>query len=97
MYWRDPVRSNGEFQTSVSLWNTTLNIGENYGNYTPNSIEFDYFHGPGTQCETYLGKKPLLIGEVTVCKESAAEIYAKGWNCSYVVDFVAPGYKCQEE
>jgi hypothetical protein len=96
LYWRTTPRIAGEFLTSVSLWNTTFNLDVNYRNYTPNSNEFDYFHRPSSQCETYLAKKPLLMGEAIVRKESAAEICAEGWNCSYVVDFVAPGYKCQE-
>ncbi|KAM0247993.1 hypothetical protein ACHAP5_003779 [Fusarium lateritium] len=96
VYWRDPRRIAGEFLTSMSLWNTTFNLDEDQGNYTPTSNKFDYFAGHSSQCETYLAKKPLLMGEAIVRKESAAEICAEGWNCSYVVDFVAPGYKCQE-
>ncbi|KAL9567821.1 hypothetical protein ACKAV7_008124 [Fusarium commune] len=48
------------------------------------------------QFDMLIATKTTLMGEAIVRKESGLEICGQGWNCSYVANFVAPGYKCQE-
>ncbi|RKK99666.1 hypothetical protein BFJ70_g17488 [Fusarium oxysporum] len=94
VYWRDPLRINDEYEHSVSLWNSTAYRGETPKNFT--STEFDYYAASSRYYESSILNIPMVIGEAMVRKEWASEVCAEGWNCSYVVDFVAPGYKCEE-
>ncbi|KAJ4127644.1 hypothetical protein NW765_016123 [Fusarium oxysporum] len=61
----------------------------------PQKIDDQYLVS-SKQFDMLIATKTTLMGEAIVRKESAAEICGEGWNCSYVVNFVAPGYKCQE-
>ncbi|KAL5592677.1 hypothetical protein FOBRF1_013703 [Fusarium oxysporum] len=94
IYWRDPWRINDQNLFSMSLWNTTSDPRESPANHTLS--DFDYFARPSISCEMFITSKPVLMGEAIIRRESASEICAEGWNCSYVVNFVAPGYKCRE-
>ncbi|KAF4453860.1 hypothetical protein F53441_3546 [Fusarium austroafricanum] len=96
VYWREATkfRINGYYEASVSLWNSTVPGGEDPG--TPTSTKFDYYTDSSQQYDGRILTIPALTGEAAVRKEWASEVCAEGWNCSYVVDFVAPGYKCEE-
>ncbi|KAI3572554.1 hypothetical protein IWW34DRAFT_824344 [Fusarium oxysporum f. sp. albedinis] len=94
IYWRDPWRINDQNLFSMSGWYITGDSRESPANHTLS--DFDYFARPSPPCEMLIANKPVLMGKAIIRKESASEICAEGWNCSYVVDFVAPGYKCQE-
>ncbi|SCV28670.1 uncharacterized protein FFB14_01888 [Fusarium fujikuroi] len=94
VYWRDPQKIDDQFLISLSLWNSTFDYDE-----SPSDSEaegFDYYHSSSKQFDMLIATKTTLIGEPIVRKESGVEICGQGWNCSYVVNFVAPGYKCQE-
>ncbi|KAF9772235.1 hypothetical protein IL306_010077 [Fusarium sp. DS 682] len=94
VYWRNPVRINDQFLTSVSLWNSTVPSGGDPSD--SKAGDFDYYTDPSRQYEMFIATKSALMGEAIFRKEAAAEVCGEGWNCSYVVNFVAPGYKCQE-
>ncbi|KNB01702.1 hypothetical protein FOXG_04889 [Fusarium oxysporum f. sp. lycopersici 4287] len=94
VYWRNPQKIDDPYLVSVSLWNSTLDYGESPSD--SNAEGFDYYHSSSKQFDMLIAIKTTLMGEAIVRKESAAEICGEGWNCSYVVNFVAPGYKCQE-
>lgn len=94
VYWRNPQKIDDQYLVSVSLWNSTLDYGESPSD--SNAEGFDYYHSSNKQFVMLIAIKTTLMGEAIVRKESAAEICGEGWNCSYVVNFVAPGYKCQE-
>ncbi|KAH8897550.1 hypothetical protein GQ53DRAFT_630361, partial [Thozetella sp. PMI_491] len=86
--WRDPPIIDGLYEFSVCYWNNT----------TPNTSDpnfFDYFDSTSqpfievSSIAAYL-KRPLAHDN------AALEICGSGWNCSYTITFVAPGYKCSE-
>ncbi|KAH7164913.1 hypothetical protein DER46DRAFT_626657 [Fusarium sp. MPI-SDFR-AT-0072] len=94
VYWRDPQKIDDQYVMSVSLWNSTLDYGESPSD---SDVEgFDYYHSSSNQFDMLIATKTTLMGEAIVRKESGLEICGQGWNCSYVANFVAPGYKCQE-
>ncbi|KAI1052941.1 hypothetical protein LB506_010005 [Fusarium annulatum] len=91
--WRDHQKIDDQFLTSLSAWSSTLGSGQ-----TPSNSDaegFDYY-SDFTRGLDYIATKSMLMGEAIVRKESAVEICREGWNCSYVINFVAPGYKCEE-
>ncbi|KAJ4007636.1 hypothetical protein NW752_010302 [Fusarium irregulare] len=94
VYWRDPVRIQGEFLTSVSIWNSTTIAGHNISEHNTN--QFDYYHGGSIQWADMIGLRVALANEPLFRRESGSEICSEGWNCSYVLSFLAPGYKCEE-
>ncbi|KAF4339345.1 hypothetical protein FBEOM_6759 [Fusarium beomiforme] len=94
IYWRNPMKINDQFLGSMSLWNTTAPLGDSSSN--SNMDEFDYHDGPRRQFDMFITTKSTLMSEAVVRKEATDEICGVGWNCSYQVSFVAPGYKCQE-
>ncbi|EYB27194.1 hypothetical protein FG05_30334 [Fusarium graminearum] len=93
VYWRTPWKVNDRFLMSVSLWNTTA-AGETI-NLT-DSNEFDYFTGSSQQWDGMIASRVVLSNEPLVRKETGQDICSTRWNCSYVISFVAPGYKCEE-
>ncbi|RBR22704.1 hypothetical protein FVER53590_03253 [Fusarium verticillioides] len=94
IYWRDPQKIDDQFLMSMSIWNSTAVAG-----LTPSSAnanEFDYYTSSSPLVDNFITIKSILMGEAIVRKESAFEICGEGWNCSYVINFVAPGYKCEK-
>lgn len=87
--WRDPTAIDGLFENPVSLWNTTRRADDSDPGW------FDYYTGPssGFQQTTTLG---AFLEEVVARKHAAAEVCGVGWNCSFTVNFTAPGYQCTE-
>ncbi|KAI6753836.1 hypothetical protein HG530_013012 [Fusarium avenaceum] len=93
VYFRQPLKINGLFESSVSLWNTTGVVGEDLDENNPD--EFDYYTAGSQQFELLALK--TLYGEKAVMRDNAPqEICGQGWNCSYAIEFIAPGYKCQD-
>src|SRR3569833_34411 len=87
-YFRNPIKIMDLFELSTSFWNTTsTNLSD------PNW--FDYYTAHST---------PLLqVAQMAAYYKkhhgrdvAAAEVCGVGWNCSFVVNFTAPGYRCQE-
>ncbi|CAG7556340.1 unnamed protein product [Fusarium equiseti] len=94
VYWRDSVRIQNQFLMSVSIWNSTTTAGGNITEH--NTDHFDYYHGGSTQWADMIALRVVLANEPLFRRESGSEICSEGWNCSYVLSFVAPGYKCEE-
>ncbi|KAK6087206.1 hypothetical protein SCUP234_01837 [Seiridium cupressi] len=87
--FRNPTKIDGLFGLSVNYWNAT----------TPNNTAegwYDYYTGPSDlfRATASLG---IFSHQVASAKNAALEICGSGWNCSYIVEFVAPGYKCSEQ
>ncbi|KAI4594050.1 hypothetical protein KJ359_008591 [Pestalotiopsis sp. 9143b] len=87
--FRTPTKVNGLYALSLNFWNTT----------TPNTSAegwYDYYTAP-----TDLFKATASLGifskQVSAAADAAHDVCGVGWNCSYVIDFVAPGYKCSEQ
>lgn len=86
--FRNPTKIDGLQGLAISLWNTTsLN--------TSSPDWYDYYTGPTVplQATANLG---VYSHQVMGSKDAALEVCGMGWNCSYTIEFVAPGYKCTE-
>ncbi|KAF4962362.1 hypothetical protein FSARC_9570 [Fusarium sarcochroum] len=93
IYFRDPVQINGYYEAGSSLWNTTRAGGGDLDE--DNTDEFDYYTAPSQQYET-IALKTLYARKTIMREKSSTEICGQGWNCSYAIEFVAPGYKCED-
>ncbi|KAF6831177.1 hypothetical protein CPLU01_06875 [Colletotrichum plurivorum] len=87
--WRKPVRIDGLYEMPLSFWNTTKPPNEDPPGW------FDYYTAPSPnfQQTATLG---AFFQEVVARKNASVEICTRGWNCTFEVQFTAPGYKCQE-
>ncbi len=86
--WRKPTKILGLPELSLSYWNeTTSNLTD------PNF--FDYYTSPSQPIQqvatlsAYL-QKPVVRGN------AAVDVCGLGWNCSFIIHFTGPGYKCLE-
>lgn len=87
--FRNPTKIDGLFGLSVNFWNKTTDTIEDEGWY-------DYYTGP-TDVFRSTASLGIFSHQVASAKNAALEICGSGWNCSYMVDFVAPGYKCSDQ
>lgn len=87
--WRKPTRIDGLFEIPVSIWNTTKRDDETDDDW------FDYYTGPSPnfQQTATLG---AFLQEVVARKNASFEVCEAGYNCTFSVDFTAPGYNCTE-
>ncbi|KAF4455183.1 hypothetical protein FALBO_15689 [Fusarium albosuccineum] len=88
--WRDPNRAGKEnlMGLSVSLWNETASPDED-------PDYFDYWDSPSKQFSAIAFK--VFYGEMAVQKDNVAmDICGAGWNCTTTINFVGPGYKCDQ-
>ena len=87
--WRVPnYLAGGIPEVSVSYWNVSAD-DEKSPDY------FDYWTEPSQQVDLVATLATFLKGPIA--RENAApDICGVGWNCSFTVNFVAPGYKCSE-
>ncbi|KAF5725075.1 hypothetical protein FMUND_169 [Fusarium mundagurra] len=83
----------GQTLKSVTHFNTT---GWNMKPKDFNSTHFDYLNAASSMYMSVFSNKAVFMREPLVRHESAEEGCSDGWNCTYVVDFLAPGYKCEE-
>lgn len=88
--WREPIVIEGMNELSMSYWNATT---ENDEEDNPDS--FDYYTGASQPIEQVATLAAFLKAPV-MRDNASAEICSPGWNCTYTIDFVAPGYKCTE-
>ncbi|KAF5569470.1 hypothetical protein FPHYL_1998 [Fusarium phyllophilum] len=61
-----------------------------------NSTHFDYLNAASSMYTSVVSNKAVFMREPLVRDESAEEVFSDGWNYTYVVEFLAPGYKCEE-
>ncbi|PTD04980.1 hypothetical protein FCULG_00000118 [Fusarium culmorum] len=92
-YWRNRTQIDGLYLIPVSEWNSTY----------PGDIDtlaepskFDYWSRPSQQWQDMIASRVALSNEPLVRKGTGEEICSSSWNCSYVLNFVAPGYKCEK-
>lgn len=88
--WREPVRIDGLYEMPLSIWNSTKPADQDPPGW------FDYYTGPSPnfQQTATLG---AFLQEVVSRKNASMEVCGKGWNCTFEIEFTAPGYKCQEQ
>ncbi|KAK2052136.1 hypothetical protein LY76DRAFT_650787 [Colletotrichum caudatum] len=88
--WRQPIKIDGRYEMPLSIWNSTKPADSEPEGW------FDYYTGPSPnfQQTATLG---AFLQEVVARKNSSTEICGKGWNCTFEIDFTAPGYKCSEQ
>jgi hypothetical protein len=92
--WRKVDRINGYRAVSLSNWESTLQGSSSI--FTPfNETFFDYWIKPSAPLDL-VSDQSALTGNVIPRPNVAIETCGTGWNCSYVVSFKAPGYKCDE-
>ncbi|KAK0643891.1 hypothetical protein B0T16DRAFT_355591 [Cercophora newfieldiana] len=92
--WRDAIRINDFPLISLSLWNSSLGASSEVR--TPfNETFFDYW--TGTSLQTNLYSTLSAYSDKAVKRDDVSiEVCGAGWNCSYVIEFTAPGYKCEQ-
>lgn len=87
--WRTPTRfKNGLFGHSVSLWNSTTVETTSPG-------WFDYYTSPSDPIEQ-VAHLALYNQGVVYPRDVSREICGQGWNCTYTIHFVGPGYQCKD-
>ncbi|KAH6886208.1 hypothetical protein B0T10DRAFT_575904 [Thelonectria olida] len=90
MDWREGVMINGFHEMTLSRWNIT-SLELEHGN----ANSFDYYADASIQGKN-LVERAVNLQQPAVRENAAQEVCSNSWNCSYIVDFVAPGYKCTE-
>lgn len=87
--WRIPKRIDGVYEIPISLWNTTKPPDQDPPGW------FDYYTGPSMNIQqtATLG---AFMGGVAPRPNASLEVCGSGWNCTFDIQFVAPGYKCTE-
>ncbi|KNB08913.1 hypothetical protein FOXG_09612 [Fusarium oxysporum f. sp. lycopersici 4287] len=91
--WRERPVMDGRTLRSVAHFNTTSRETKPKDF---NLTHFDYSNAASTMYTSVVSNKAVFMREPLVRDESAEEVCSDGWNCSYVVEFLAPGYKCEE-
>ncbi|KAF4950077.1 hypothetical protein FGADI_8416 [Fusarium gaditjirri] len=88
----DPQMIDYQYLKPISLWNSTSDdiMSDVNGEY------FLYYSGFSRQIDRSIATRSIQMGEAMFRKESVVDVCGEGWNCSYVINFVAPGYKCEE-
>lgn len=84
--WREGKKLSGMVTLSLSWWNTT-------GTDVNDPNTFDYYTSPSFQ----LGQAATLstyLQKVIANDNIASDVCGAGWNCSYTINFIAPGYQC---
>jgi hypothetical protein len=86
--FRNPTKTKGRLAIAMNLWNTTMD-----DRTSPNW--WDYYTGPNPYF-TAAASLGIYSHQVIGGKNDALNVCGTGWNCTYAIDFVGPGYKCQE-
>lgn len=92
-YRRNRTRIAGLYLISVSAWNSTY-AGDIDTLAEPS--KFDYWIGPSRQWQDMIASRVALSNEPLVRKGIGDDICSNSRDCSYVLNFVAPGYKCEK-
>lgn len=94
--YNTPKKADGEVMTgrSLSSYNVT-GEGGNLAKETDKYDIFEYFISPSPIFER-IASGVFSSGKLTQRKEVSEEICGKGWDCSTEIQFIGPGYKCEE-
>ncbi|KAK3399973.1 hypothetical protein B0T20DRAFT_452117 [Sordaria brevicollis] len=87
--WRNPPKIDRLFEIPLSLWNTTKEPEKD----TPGWFDYYTAPSPSFQNTATIGS---FLEEAVMRKNAPMETCGSGWNCSFVINFVAPAYKCTE-
>jgi hypothetical protein len=89
--WRKPHRIDGLPELSFSFWNTT---NSDVTQPTPfNATFFDYYTSSSSPLDQ-TSKLSALLQRTVEPTNASLDICGVGWNCSYTISFIAPGYQC---
>lgn len=92
--WREAMRINDYPLVSLSLWNSSLE-GSARVKDPFNETFFDYWTGTSLQTNMYATLS--AYSDKAVKRDNVSiEVCGSGWNCSYIIEFTAPGYKCEQ-
>lgn len=86
--WRAPEKIGGLNQLSLSLYNTTTDD-------LSSPYLFDYYTAPSGDLDLAATLSAYTQSPVAQ-KNISVQSCGAGWNCSYEIAFVGPGYKCVE-
>jgi len=90
--WRRRVTINGLPELSLSFWNSTMNMSSAVTDPF-NETFFDYYTSPSPQVDL-VATLSAYVKKVMPRANASVEICGGGWNCTYSINFVGPGYKC---
>ncbi|UPK92918.1 hypothetical protein LCI18_003853 [Fusarium solani-melongenae] len=90
-----PTIINNRPGRSISLWNTTSGSGKLRSDEGFTKDKFNYFTGPTVLTEFVLART-IYQRQAVVRENAGSEVCSEGWNCSYIINFIGPGYKCQQ-
>lgn len=90
-----PLDSDNRLGRSLSRWNTTSDLGEQLSDEEFTKDKFNYFIGETVLSEFVLART-IYQRQAVVRANTGSEVCPEGWNCSYIINFIGPGYKCQE-
>ncbi|KAF3003490.1 hypothetical protein E8E13_004348 [Curvularia kusanoi] len=85
--YREEQQSNSR-GNSLIYYNTTDPTGKEPG-------YFDYYDQP-SKIARRLAFSSAYLKEPQSRKKAAVEFCGTGWNCTYPINFIAPGYKCDD-
>lgn len=87
--WRSPVNIDGLFEIPASIWNTTKRDDDSDPNW------FDYYTGPSPAFQS-IATLGAFLEEVISRKNASYDTCGSGWNCTFIIEYTAPGYNCTE-
>lgn len=87
--FRNPTIIDGRQGIALNFWNATMEKNESSPNW------WDYYTGPNPYF-TAAASLGIYSHQVIGAKNAALDICGMGWNCTYQVKFIGPGYNCQE-
>ena len=87
--WRRPVTIDGLDLLPLSFWNTTKPDDEDPPGW------FDYYTGPHPRYAQTATLSAFLNG-IVERRNASFNTCGGGWNCTFDINFTAPGYKCEE-
>ena len=87
--WRDPPRIGQRYETPLSFVNTTKRSESEPPGW------FDYYTEPhpALQQTSMVG---AYLEQAVMRKNAQIDTCGSGWNCTFVINFTAPAYKCTE-
>lgn len=86
--WRDPMSIDGLFEIPVSIWNTTKRDDSD-------TDWFDYYTGPSPAFQS-IATLGSFLQETISRKNASSDTCGAGWNCTFTIEYTAPGYNCTE-
>ncbi|KAL2670444.1 hypothetical protein Neosp_014232 [[Neocosmospora] mangrovei] len=95
--FQEPKKADGEILNGRSL--SAYNWTYDKGNWATDDKEeydiFEYFIGPAPSFERIVSGV-FSSGQPIQRRSVAQEICGKGWDCSTQIQFIGPGYRCEE-